>query len=114
MLYRNKDQCKNRHKRNRRRRRKKSFRSSDGHLLRSRGELIVDKYLHRLNIKHIYEPRNSKYGNYIPDWVTENEYVIEYFGIKNNYRNYNQRTLDKIRFLRKNLETNLLQFSQKI
>lgn len=98
MIYHNKNRCKNRYRRSKRRKRKTKFKSSDHHIVKSRGELIVDKYLHRLNIKHIYEPRSSEYGGYIPDWVTENGYVIEYFGIKNNYRNYNQKTIEKIKF----------------
>ena len=51
-----------------------SFKCLDGHIVKSKGELIIDNHLHRLGIVHEYETTVKVHGNKIKtDW-----YLPEY------------------------------------
>lgn len=69
----------------------------DGHIVKSRGELIIDNYLYRLKIKHIYEgevivnDHVMKYDWYLPDF----DVYIEYWGYYG--KEYLDRKEEKIR-----------------
>lgn len=62
--------------------RAKKFKCLDGHITRSKGELIIDNHLTRLNIEHEFENtirvrgRPIKYDWYLPEF----EIYIEYWG----------------------------------
>ncbi len=69
----------------------------DGHIVKSRGELIIDNYLYRLKIKHIYEGEIRvnghiiKYDWYLPDF----DVYIEYWGYFG--KEYLERKKEKIK-----------------
>jgi len=66
---------------------KTRFTSLDGHLLRSRGEVIIDDWLHYHNIKHDYEKSifYSPTGFILCDWYLPNlDVYIEYWGVEKN------------------------------
>ena len=61
--------------------------SLDGHLVRSRCEVIIDDWLHYHNIKHDYEKPIffSPTGFIICDWYLPNlDIYLEYWGVKKN------------------------------
>ncbi len=78
-----------------------SFKCLDGHVVRSKGELIIDNHLHRLGIKHEYERTIKVRGNPIKyDWYLPKEKVyIEYWGFYG--KDYEKRKAEKLNLYRK-------------
>ncbi len=78
-----------------------SFKCLDGHVVRSKGELIIDDHLHRLGLNHKYEKsihvRNEKikYDWYLPD----HDIYMEYWGYYGKI--YERRKNEKIKLYRK-------------
>ena len=78
-----------------------SFKCLDGHVVRSKGELIIDNHLHRLGIKHIYEDtirvhgKPIKYDWYLPDYKV----YIEYWGFYGKL--YERRKQEKMNLYKK-------------
>lgn len=48
------------------------YRTEDGHLVRSRGELLIDNYLFNHNVRHVYE-------KVIIDPITDNECTCDFY-----------------------------------
>ncbi|MFO8017054.1 MAG: hypothetical protein R6U96_00320 [Promethearchaeia archaeon] len=73
-----------------------SFKCLDGHVVRSKGELIIDNHLHRLGLEHEYEQtirvrgRKIKYDWYLPN----HDIYIEYWGYYG--KDYMKRKEEKI------------------
>ncbi len=59
-----------------------SFKCLDGHIVRSKGELIIDNHLHHLGIEHEYENTTKIWDKSIKyDWhLLKYEIYIEYWG----------------------------------
>jgi len=78
-----------------------SFRCLDSHVVRSKGELIIDNHLHRLGIEHEYEntirvrDKPIKYDWYLP----RNKIYVEYWGYYG--KNYMRRKEEKLNLYRK-------------
>lgn len=78
-----------------------SFKCFDGHVVRSKGELVIDNHLHRLGIDHEYEKtikvrgNSIKYDWYLPKFKT----YIEYWGFHG--KDYMQRKEEKLVLYRK-------------
>lgn len=75
------------------------YRTDDGHIVRSRGEIIIDNYLFKNYISHVYEKKvfNKETPEdecttdfYLPQYDT----YIEFWGMENN-ENYNSIKLFK-------------------
>lgn len=83
-----------------------SKKSSDGHWVRSRGELLIDNYLFNNRIPHAYEqevylPDNKKM---VPDFMTitpKGNVYIEFWGMEGN-SSYDKRREAKIQLYRDN------------
>ncbi len=78
-----------------------SFKCMDGHIVRSKGELIIDNYLHRLDIEHEYENTIRVRGHPIKyDWyLPKFKIYVEYWGYHG--KNYMKRKEEKLRLYRK-------------
>jgi len=78
-----------------------SFKCCDGHVVRSKGELIIDNHLHRLGIKHEYERIIRVRGNPIKyDWyLPKQDIYIEYWGFFG--KEYEKRKEEKLNLYRK-------------
>jgi predicted nuclease of restriction endonuclease-like RecB superfamily len=78
-----------------------TFRCLDGHLVKSKGELIIDNYLFFLGIQHIYEKVISLRGNKVKcDWyLPKYDIYIEYWGYYG--KRYNKRKKEKLRLYQK-------------
>jgi len=78
-----------------------SFKCLDGHVVRSKGELIIDNHLHRLGIKHEYERTIRVRGNPIKyDWyLPKQDVYIEYWGFYGT--EYEKRKAEKLNLYRK-------------
>ncbi|MFX0031840.1 MAG: hypothetical protein ACFE8E_02765 [Candidatus Hodarchaeota archaeon] len=79
----------------------KNFKCLDGHIVRSKGELIIDNYLYILDIKHEYE-KKIKLLNYKVkcDWyLPEFDVYLEYWGFHG--KNYLKRKKEKIKLYKK-------------
>ncbi len=78
-----------------------SFKCLDGHVVRSKGELVIDNHLHRLGLDHEYEntikvrDKPIKYDWYLPEYETYIEYW-GYFG-----KDYMKRKEEKLELYRK-------------
>ncbi len=61
------------------------FKTLDGHIVRSKGELIIDNYLYILGLNHIYEKKIKILKNQVKsDWyLTDYDIYIEYWGFHN-------------------------------
>lgn len=77
------------------------FKCLDGHITRSKGELIIDNHLTRLNIEHEYEQTIQVRGQQIKyDWyLPEYEVYIEYWGYFG--KEYLERRQEKIELYEK-------------
>lgn len=82
------------------------YRADDGHIVRSRGEIIIDNYLFKNNISHVYEKK--VYNNEKPEeecttdfYLPQYDTYIEFWGIENN-ENYNTIKLYKENIYKKN------------
>ena len=55
----------------------------DGHVVKSKGELIIDNFLHNQGINHIYEKTIKVHGNPIKyDWyLPDIDVYIEYYSL---------------------------------
>lgn len=73
----------------------------DGHTVKSRGELIIDNHLFRLNIKHKYEDGITVNGQYMKyDWyLPEYDIYIEYWGYYG--KQYKARKREKLKLYKK-------------
>lgn len=77
------------------------FKCMDGHVVRSKGELIIDNYLYRNNIEHEYEKtiyvhgKSIKYDFYLPVM----DAYIEYWGYFG--KDYMQRKAEKMGLYKK-------------
>jgi predicted nuclease of restriction endonuclease-like RecB superfamily len=78
-----------------------SFRCIDGHIVRSKAELIIDNYLYNHSIIHEYEKKINVHGKSILyDWyLPEFDVYIEYWGFYG--KNYIKRKEEKIRLYKK-------------
>lgn len=78
-----------------------SFKCLDGHIVRSKGELIVDNFLYNNNISHEYEKTININGNSIKyDWfLPDHEIYIEYWGYYG--KDYMKRKEKKIKLYQK-------------
>lgn len=78
-----------------------SFKCLDGHVVKSKGELIIDNHLHRLGIEHEYENTIRVRGHPIKyDWfLPKYKIYIEYWGYFG--KNYMNRKEEKLRLYRK-------------
>lgn len=78
-----------------------SFKTLDGHIVRSKGELVIDDYLHRNNIEHVYEKTIKVHGEPIKyDWyLPKYKIYIEYWGYYG--KKYKKRKEEKIKLYRK-------------
>lgn len=77
------------------------FRCSDGHVVRSKGEALVDEFFARRGIAHVYEQtirvkgHPVKYDWYLPD----HDVYVEYWGYHG--KAYFQRKREKLRLYRR-------------
>ncbi len=77
------------------------FKTLDGHIVKSKGELIIDNYLYILGFNHIYEKKIKilkkpvKCDWYLPDY----DIYIEYWGFHG--KNYLKRKKEKIKLYKK-------------
>ena len=78
-----------------------SFKCLDGHIVKSKGELIIDNYLYHLGITHEYENtirvqgKPMKYDWYLPEY----DIYIEYWGYYG--KKYMKRKKVKLELYRK-------------
>ena len=74
-----------------------SFKCLDGHIVKSKGELIIDNYLYINSIQHEYEKLIKVRGNPIKyDWyLPEADVYIEYWGFYG--KKYMKRKEEKIK-----------------
>ena len=77
------------------------YRCLDGHLVRSKGELIIDNYLFFLGISHIYEKAIFLKGNKVKcDWyIPEYDVYVEYWGYSG--KRYFKRKKEKLKLYHK-------------
>ncbi|MBY8982444.1 MAG: hypothetical protein KGD57_05820 [Candidatus Lokiarchaeota archaeon] len=83
----------------------KKYTCLDGHLVKSKGELIIDNYLYLLKIEHLYEKSIKIYGSKIKyDWyLPKYDIYMEYWGYGG--KKYEKRKNEKLRLYKKaNLE----------
>jgi predicted nuclease of restriction endonuclease-like RecB superfamily len=78
-----------------------SFKCIDGHIVRSKAELIIDNFLYNQNITHEYEKKIKVQGkSMLYDWyLPEFEVYIEYWGFYG--KDYMKRKEEKIRLYKK-------------
>ena len=78
-----------------------SFKCLDGHIVRSKGELVIDNHLHRLDLDHEYENIIRVRGNLLKyDWyLPKFEAYIEYWGYFG--KDYMKRKEEKLDLYRK-------------
>lgn len=78
-----------------------TMRTKDGHLVRSRAEVIIDNALYDYKLAHAYERKVPIEEDVYSDFFipTENVY-IEYWGLEND-PNYSQRKKDKLAIYKK-------------
>jgi len=78
-----------------------SFKCLDGHIVRSKGELVIDNYLHLLDIEHEYENTIRVRGHPIKcDWyLPKYKTYVEYWGYHG--KNYMKRKEEKLSMYRK-------------
>jgi len=74
-----------------------SFKCLDGHIVRSKGELIIDNFLHNNNIHHHYEKKIKVRGKPIKcDWyLPKLDIYIEYWGFFG--KEYMKRKKEKLK-----------------
>ncbi|MHA1680827.1 MAG: hypothetical protein ACTSUE_07455 [Promethearchaeota archaeon] len=74
----------------------------DGHVVKSRGEAMIDNWLYHQNIRHEYEGTVSLGGHVVKyDWyLPGNDVLVEYWGLMNN-EHYRQRRVEKESLYRK-------------
>jgi len=79
----------------------KKYTCLDGHLVKSKGELIIDNYLYLLKIEHFYEKSIKIYGSKIKyDWyLPKYDIYMEYWGYGG--KKYEKRKKEKLRLYKK-------------
>ena len=79
----------------------RSFKCLDGHVVRSKAELVIDNYLYNQGIAHEYENNIKINSNIVKyDWfLPEYDIYIEYWGYYG--KNYMKRKEEKIRLYQK-------------
>ena len=77
------------------------FKTLDGHIVRSKGELIIDNYLYILGFNHIYEKKIKILKNQVKsDWfLPDYDIYIDYWGFHG--KNYLKRKKEKIKLYKK-------------
>jgi hypothetical protein len=75
----------------------RNFKCIDGHIVKSKGELIIDNYLYLNGIQHIYEKKVRIKGHKIKtDWyLPQYNTFIEYWGYYGN--EYMKRKKEKLK-----------------
>jgi hypothetical protein len=89
-----------------------TIRAMDGHLVRSRGELIIDNWLYTEEIVHAYErrvPINDEL--YCDFYIRQGNVYIEYWGLEGDSQ-YEARKAKKLALYESN-ELNLIQLNNK-
>ncbi len=78
-----------------------SFKCLDGHIVKSKGELIIDNHLYRLGLAHEYENTIRVKGDPIKyDWyLPKYDVYIEYWGYYG--KEYMKRKVEKLGLYRK-------------
>ncbi|UTW61823.1 glycerol kinase [bacterium SCSIO 12741] len=72
-------------------------RTSDGHLVRSRGELLIDNFFYQNGIVHAYEKKvNIDEPMYCDFYLPQNKIYVEFWGMEDDpsYRQRKQKKLD--------------------
>ena len=89
-----------------------NFTCEDGHVVRSKGEMIIDNWLTRQGITHDYEHTIAVHGHVIKyDWfLPETKTYVEYWGFWG--KNYMRRKQEKLR-LYKEGNLNLVSIEDK-
>jgi len=79
----------------------KKYTCLDGHVVKSKGELIIDNYLYLLKIEHLYEKSIKIFGSKIKyDWyLPKDDIYIEYWGYGG--KKYEKRKKEKLRLYKK-------------
>ena len=79
----------------------KNYTCLDGHVVKSKGELIIDNYLYLLKIEHLYEKSIKIFGSKIKyDWyLPKDDIYIEYWGYGG--KKYEKRKKEKLRLYKK-------------
>lgn len=89
-----------------------TIRTADGHMVRSRGEAMIDDYFYRHNIVHAYEPlvpvEEEMYCDFL---LPKYRLYIEYWGLENNPK-YKARKTRKLEIYRQN-ELKLIEIADK-
>lgn len=78
-----------------------NYKCLDGHIVKSKGELIIDNYLYIVGIKHEYEKKIKIFNHKVKcDWyLTNYDVYIEYWGFHG--KNYLNRKKEKIKLYKK-------------
>jgi hypothetical protein len=78
-----------------------SYKCLDGHIVKSKGELIIDNYLYHLGIDHKYERSIKIRGKFLKyDWyLPDVDIYIEYWGYYG--KKYMKRKKEKLELYRK-------------
>jgi hypothetical protein len=81
------------------------LRTSDGHMVRSQGEIIIDNWLYEQRILHSYErlvpiEEPMRCDFYLPE-ISESGVYIEYWGMESNPQ-YKERKQNKIELYKAN------------
>ncbi len=66
----------------------------DGHVCNSVSELIIDNWLYKNKISHQKEIPYPK-GKFVADWSLSSKILIEYFGLANDSRRYDEEIKKK-------------------
>lgn len=86
-------------------------RAKDGHICNSVSELIIDNWLHKNNIAHEKEVPYPK-GKFIADWSLSKNILVEYFGLANDSRRYDEE-IKKKQQICKDSEVTLIEIYSK-
>lgn len=87
--------------RSRKIKKRNKYYAPEGHKLRSKGEFIIEQWLHENGVQHIYEPKSSEYAKYVPDWLTASRHIVEFFGYYEARKEYKERTQKKIKYFKR-------------
>ena len=78
------------------------YKAEDGHIVKSKGELIIDNWLYRNGIIHANEHRIQRDNDYLMTdfYLSKSNVYIEFWGLINDTA-YKQRKEEKIKFYRR-------------
>lgn len=89
-----------------------THRPQDGHMVRSRGEMLIDDFLYQQGIVHAYERKVPiEEDMYCDFWLPTGKVYIEYWGIEDQEK-YKERKRKKKELYEK-YELNLIELSNK-